>query len=85
MVLGPKNEPFYGQSYRYIVFFGDIGDGSARCQEPGAASSRGDRPEDRQAHLPEGLKIDDTSLAHLKEIRFRIEKVLKANLNANEP
>ena len=31
------------------------------------------------------LKIDDTTLAHLKEIRFRIDKVLKANLNANEP
>jgi hypothetical protein len=31
------------------------------------------------------LPIDDTTLAHLKEIRFRIERVLKANLNANEP
>ena len=54
MVLGPKNEPFYGLSYRYIVFFGDYGIGSARRQEPGAASPRGDRPEDRQAHRPEG-------------------------------
>jgi hypothetical protein len=31
------------------------------------------------------IKIDDTSLAHLKEIRQRIDRVLKANLNANEP
>ena len=30
-------------------------------------------------------KIDDTTLAHLKEIRFRIDNVLKAGLNANEP
>ena len=30
-------------------------------------------------------KIDDTSLAHLKEIRHRVDRVLKANLNANEP
>ena len=34
---------------------------------------------------PRGFSIDDTSLAHLKENRNRIEKVLKANLNANEP
>jgi len=31
------------------------------------------------------LKIDDTSLAHLKEIQFRIGKVLNASLNVNEP
>ena len=31
------------------------------------------------------MKVDDTTLAHLKEIHFRIDKVLKANLSANEP
>ena len=31
------------------------------------------------------LKIDDTTLAHLKEIQFRINKVLNANLSVNEP
>jgi hypothetical protein len=30
-------------------------------------------------------KFDDTTLAHLKEIRFGIDRVLKASLNANEP
>ncbi len=34
---------------------------------------------------PQDLKVDDTTLAHLKELRFRIDRVLKANLNANEP
>ena len=32
-----------------------------------------------------GLKIDETSRAHLKEIRFRINNVHVARLNANEP
>ena len=85
MVLGPKNDPYYGMSYRYIVFFGDTGISPSRRQEPGAASSRRDRPEDRQVIGQKDVKIDDTSLAHLKEIRHRIDKVLKANLNANEP
>ena len=58
----------------------------ARRQEPGEAAPRRDRPEDRQApRAARTCKIDDTTLAHLKEIRFRIDKVLKANLNANEP
>ena len=85
MVLGPKNEPFYGLGYRYIIFFGDMG-----TAPPDAKNLA-------RLHLEEigqkidklidqkDIKIDDTSLAHLKEIRHRIEKVLKANLNANEP
>ena len=86
MVLGPKNDPYMGYSYRYIIFFGD---------------SMGSAPPDAKnlarLHLDEigqkidkivgqkDVKLDDTTLAHLKEIRHRIDKVLKANLNANEP
>ena len=54
MVLGPKNEPFYGHELPLHRLLRRHGDGSARRQEPGATSSRGDRPEDRQAHRPEG-------------------------------
>ena len=85
MVLGPKNDSFYGSSYRYIVFFGDQG------------SAPPDAKNLARLHLEEigqkidkllgqkDVKIDDTTLAHLKEIRFRIDRVVKANLNANEP
>ena len=85
MVLGPKNDNLYGQSYRYIVFYGDAG------------SAPPDAKNLARLHLEEigqkidkvtgqkDLKVDDTSLAHLKEIRHRIDRVLKANLNANEP
>ena len=60
MVLGPKNDPYFGMSYRYIVFYGDIGLGPARRQEPGAAAPRGDRPEDRQDRRPEGRSRSTT-------------------------
>jgi hypothetical protein len=85
MVLGPKNEPYYGLSYRYIIFLGDSG------------SAPPDAKNLARLHLEEigqkidkilgqkDVKLDDTTLAHLKEIRQRIDKVLKANLNANEP
>jgi len=85
MVLGPKNDSFFGLGYRYIVFYGDMG------------SAPPDAKNLARLHLDEigqkidkvigqkDLKIDDTSLAHLKEIRHRIDRVLKANLNANEP
>ena len=85
MVLGPKNDYSFGYSYRYIILYGDQG------------SAPSDAKNLARLHLEEtgnkidkvlgqkDLKIDDTSLAHLKEIRQRIEKVLKANLNANEP
>jgi hypothetical protein len=85
MVLGPKNDPYFGYGYRYIIFYG------------GMDSSPADAKNLARLHLEEigekidkligqkDAKIDDTSLAHLKEIRHRIDKVLKANLNANEP
>ncbi len=85
MVLGPKNDNSFGLGYRYIVFYGDMG------------SAPPDAKNLARLHLDEigqkidkvigqkDIKIDDTSMAHLKEIRHRIERVLKANLNANEP
>jgi hypothetical protein len=84
MVLGPRNDYFSGRM-AYIIFYG------ARTSAPADAKNLA------RLHLEEigqkidkllgqqGVKIDDTTLAHLKEIRFRIDKVLKANLNANEP
>jgi hypothetical protein len=85
MVLGPRNEPnFYG-GYRFVIFYG-----MASPAPPDAKNLA-------RLHLDEtgqkidkllaqtDLKVDDTTLAHLKEIRFRIDKVLKANLSANEP
>ncbi len=84
MVLGPRREPFSG-GYRFIIFYGM------------QSSAPPDARNLARLHLEEigrkidkvldqkDLKIEDTTLAHLKEIKFRIEKVLKANLNANEP
>ena len=51
---------------------------------PGCTSTRSASKIDKLLGQ-QGLKIDDTTLAHLKEIHFRIDKVLKANLNVNEP
>ena len=51
MVLGPKNDPSFG-NYRFIVILGGSPRGPSRCQEPGAAAPRRDRPEDRQAPGP---------------------------------
>jgi hypothetical protein len=84
MVLGPRRDPYFG-GYRFIIFYG------LESSPPPDAKNLA------RLHLEEtgqkidklldqkDLKIDDTTLAHLKEIRFRIDKVLKANLNANEP
>jgi len=84
MVLGPRHDPSLG-GYRFIIILG------------GSSSVPPDAKNLARLHLEEigqkvdklleqkDRKIDDTTLAHLKEIRFRIEKVLKAGLNANEP
>jgi hypothetical protein len=84
MVLGTRSDPSLG-GYRFIVFYGMN------------ASAPPDAKNLARLHLEEigqkidqfrarnDLKIDDTTLAHLKEIRFRIDKVLKAGLNAIEP
>jgi Met-zincin/Domain of unknown function (DUF5117) len=84
MVLGPKNEPFFG-NYRFILILG------------GSSSVPPDAKNLARLHLDETSqkidkllqqnerKFDDTTLAHLKEIRFGIDRVLKAGLNANEP
>jgi hypothetical protein len=85
MVLGPRNDNMYGQGYRYIVFYGDMG--SAPPDAKNLARLHLDEIGQKIDKLvgQKDVKIDDTSLAHLKEIRQRIERVLKANLNANEP
>jgi Met-zincin/Domain of unknown function (DUF5117) len=84
IVLGPKSDRSYG-GYSFIVVLG------------GSSSYPPDAKNLARLHLDEigqkidklleqkSRKIDDTTLAHLKEIRFRIDKVLKAGLNANEP
>ena len=84
MVLGPKNDYSLG-GYRYILFYG------------GQSSPPPDAKNLARLHLDEvgrkietlvgkkDLKMEDTTLAHLKEIQFRISKVLNANLNVNEP
>ncbi len=84
IVLGPKSDRSYG-GYSFIVVLG------------GSSSYPPDAKNLARLHLDEigqkidklleqkTRKIDDTTLAHLKEIRFRIDKVLKAGLNANEP
>jgi hypothetical protein len=84
MVLGRKNDSsLYG--YSYVIFYG------------GQSSPPPDAKNLARLHLDEigrkidslvgrnDAKIDDTSLAHLKEIQFRIAKVLNANLSVNEP
>jgi len=85
MVLGPKNDNLYGQYYRYIVFYGDTGSAPPDAKNLARLHLEeiGQKIDKLIAH--KDLKIDDTSLAHLKEIKHRIELVLKANLNANEP
>ena len=85
MVLGPKNEPFFGLSYRYIIFFGDMGTAPPDAKNLARLHLEEIGQKIDKLIYQKDIKIDDTSLAHLKEIRHRIEKVLKANLNANEP
>jgi hypothetical protein len=82
MVLGPKDTPFYG--YGYVIFFGEQATppdarNLARLHLDEIGHKIGKIDDDKDA------KIDDTTLAHLKELQFRIDKVLKAGLNANEP
>ena len=84
MVLGPRGGSPTG-GFTFVILFG------TRTSTPADARNLA------RLHLEEigqqidkvvgqqGLKIDDTTLAHLKEIHFRIDKVLKANLSANEP
>jgi hypothetical protein len=84
MVLGSRSNAS-SSGYGFVIFFG------TRATPPADAKNLA------RLHLEEigqqidqlvgrsGVKIDDTTLAHLKEIHFRIDKVLKANLSANEP
>ncbi len=85
MVLGPKNDPFFGFGYRYIIFYGDMG--TAPPDAKNLARLHLDEIGQKIHKLidQKDVKMDDTTLAHLKEIGHRIDKVLKANLNANEP
>jgi len=85
MVLGPRNEPFYGLSYRYIVFFGDMGTAPPDAKNLARLHLEEIGQKIEKLINQKDINIDDTSRAHIKEIHHRIEKVLKANLNANEP
>ncbi len=85
MVLGPKNEPLYGMSYRYIIFYGDTGTAPSDAKNLARLHLEEIGQKIETMIAQKDVKIDDTSLAHLKEIHHRIDKVLKANLNANEP
>jgi hypothetical protein len=84
MVLGPRREPF-SSGYRFIVFYGL--QSSAPPDAKNLARLHLDELAQKIDKLTgqKDLKIEDTTRAHLQELRFRIEKVLKANLNANEP
>jgi hypothetical protein len=85
MVLGPRGGGSSTGGFAFVILFG------SRATPPADAKNLA------RLHLEEiggqidkllgqqGRKIDDTTLAHLKEIHFRIDKVLKANLSANEP
>ncbi|MGC8639736.1 MAG: zinc-dependent metalloprotease [Isosphaeraceae bacterium] len=85
MVLGPKNDSFYGSSYRYIIFFGDQGSAPPDAKNLARLHLEEIGQKIDKLLAQKDLKIDDTSRAHLKEIRFRIDRVVKANLSANEP
>ncbi|WP_165066372.1 zinc-dependent metalloprotease [Paludisphaera rhizosphaerae] len=87
MVLGPKsNNDFYGM-YSYIIILG----GSSSTPPDAKNLARlhldeiGRKIDGAVARKDKDAAIDDTTLAHLKELRHRIDQVLKANLNANEP
>jgi hypothetical protein len=85
MVLGPRSNNDLGAYYGYVILLG------------GSSSTPPDARNLARLHLDEigreideavarkDAKIDDTTLAHLKEMRHRIDQVLKAQLNANEP
>jgi hypothetical protein len=85
MVLGPRNNDFYGAGYRYIVFYGDTGTVPADAKNLAGLHLEQISQKIDKLTSQKDLKIDDTTLAHLHEIRHRADRVLKANLNANEP
>ncbi len=85
MVLGPKSQSYYGQSYRYIVFYGNAGTAPPDAKNLARLHLEELGQKIDKLIAQKDLKIDDTALAHLKEIKHRTERVLKANLNANEP
>jgi hypothetical protein len=84
MVLGPKNDSSFN-AFGFIIFFGL--DSPVPNDARNLARLHIDEIGQKIDKLvgEKNLKIDDTTLAHLKEIRFRIDQVLKANLSANEP
>ncbi len=83
MVLGPKQPAF--TDYDFVIFLGDY------AELPADARNLARLHLDEIGQKIGGIvatkdaKIDDTTLAHLKEIQYRIDRVLKAGLNANEP
>jgi hypothetical protein len=83
MVLGPKNDSSRG--YGFVIFFGTAATPPADARNLARLHLEELGQKIEKLLTPQDLKVDDTTLAHLKEIRFRIDKVLKANLSANEP
>jgi hypothetical protein len=84
LVLGSRSGMALDDLYGYILV---IGQGST---PPDARSLARMHLKEIDARLERTLnsketRLDDTTRAHLEECRQRIEKVLKANLNANEP
>src|SRR5262249_48238639 len=84
MVLGPRYDRDLS-AYRFTVVLG------------GSSSVPPDAKNLARLHLTEigekisklvgqkDCKVDDTTLAHLKDIQIRVERVLKAGLYTNEP
>jgi hypothetical protein len=84
MVLGPRRDRDF-DGYRFAIVLG--GSSSVPPDAKNLARLHLDEIGQKIGKLLEqkDRKIDDITLAHLKEIQFRIERVLKAGLNANEP
>ncbi|MDG3006069.1 zinc-dependent metalloprotease [Paludisphaera mucosa] len=85
MVLGPKSNDGMLSMYSYVILLG----GSSEVP-PDAKNLARLHLDEIARKIDEAVarkepKIDDTTLAHLKELRHRIDQVLKASLNANEP
>jgi Met-zincin/Domain of unknown function (DUF5117) len=83
MVLGNKRSPF-DDLYGYVYFYG------ARSYPADAKSLARMHLKEINERIAGALgrkdaKIDDTTRAHLEECRTRINKVLEASLNVDEP
>jgi hypothetical protein len=83
MVLGNRRSP-YEELYGYVIFFGG---GSLPADARSLARMHLKQIAERidKSLGQKDLSIDDTTRAHLEESRHRIQKVLDAGLDVNEP